>query len=158
MSEAQSPDFRIGDTEREAAIKALGEHFSAGRLDIDEYGDRSAKVTTARTRSELTELFADLPAPKPTFDTPVPAVQPQATAEVTKRWRGIPGEIAGPIIGVSWLAAIVLGSTFHIPYLIFAAIAVSMVFGSAGRWHDKERRRGIRHELRARRRELGRGE
>ncbi|MBA2472228.1 MAG: DUF1707 domain-containing protein [Pseudonocardiales bacterium] len=65
MNEPDSLDVRIGDAEREEAFAALGEHMSAGRLAIDEYGDRSAKVAAARTRNDLVVLFTDLPAPRP---------------------------------------------------------------------------------------------
>ena len=61
--------MRVGDTERNSALEALGEHLSAGRLDIEEYGERSAKVTVARTTADLTALFTDLPAPHPTLPT-----------------------------------------------------------------------------------------
>jgi hypothetical protein len=59
------PDLRIGDREREAALTALGEHLTAGRLDLDEYGRRSALATHAERRGDLVALFADLPAPHP---------------------------------------------------------------------------------------------
>jgi len=74
VSEYQSSDIRISDTEREDALGKLGEHMSEGRLDLDEYGERSAKVATAKTRGELLDLFGDLPEPKPAFGQPVPAV------------------------------------------------------------------------------------
>jgi hypothetical protein len=64
--------LRIGDTERNAAVSALGEHMSTGRLDLDEFGTRSAKASSARTVGELRQLFADLPAPHP----PLPGVGP----------------------------------------------------------------------------------
>lgn len=57
--------IRIGDTERNSAVEALGEHMSTGRLDLDEYGTRSAQANAARTVGELQTLFADLPAPHP---------------------------------------------------------------------------------------------
>lgn len=56
-------EVRIGDTEREAAIAALGEHFTAGRIDKDEYDERTAVAWTARTPGALVPLFADLPEP-----------------------------------------------------------------------------------------------
>ncbi|QNN53351.1 DUF1707 SHOCT-like domain-containing protein [Nocardioides mesophilus] len=65
MSGWSSPDLRIGDAEREAAISALGEHYAAGRLDKEEYDERAAIAWTARTVSALRPLFADLPAPHP---------------------------------------------------------------------------------------------
>jgi hypothetical protein len=57
--------MRVGDTERNSALEALGEHLSAGRITLDEYGDRSAKVTVAKTADDLSALFDDLPAPHP---------------------------------------------------------------------------------------------
>ncbi len=57
------PPIRIGTIEREAAYKALNAHLEAGRLDPDEYGDRYAKASLARTRNELDVLFVDLPQP-----------------------------------------------------------------------------------------------
>lgn len=59
------PRLRIGDAEREAAVHALGEHFAAGRLDRDEFDERSAVAYAARTDAELRPLFGDLPAPHP---------------------------------------------------------------------------------------------
>jgi Domain of unknown function (DUF1707) len=59
---------RIGDTEREAALKALGTHLSVGRLNADEYGERAARATAAKTRADLTQLFTDLPQPHPALD------------------------------------------------------------------------------------------
>ncbi|MBL8925693.1 MAG: DUF1707 domain-containing protein [Pseudonocardia sp.] len=61
----ERPPIRIGTAERDAAMKALGAHLEAGRLDVDEYGDRSARASVATTAPELAELFDDLPAPHP---------------------------------------------------------------------------------------------
>lgn len=58
------PEPRIGDAEREAAAAALGEHFAAGRLDREEYDERSGRVWAAKTNSDLWPLFADLPSPQ----------------------------------------------------------------------------------------------
>lgn len=68
-------DMRLSDAEREEAIEALSEHVRTGRLDLDEYGARSAKVTAARTRGDLAPLFEDLPEPHPAVlrADPVPA-------------------------------------------------------------------------------------
>ncbi|MGH8920477.1 MAG: DUF1707 SHOCT-like domain-containing protein, partial [Actinomycetes bacterium] len=87
MTEVPSPQLRISDQERESALSALGDHMTAGRIDIDEYGDRSARITAAKTRGELGELFADLPQPHPAYGgaavaapppaAPAPAPQPE---------------------------------------------------------------------------------
>lgn len=56
------PEIRIGDAERDAATKALGEHFATGRLTKEEYDERSDVALRARTGSELRALFVDLPS------------------------------------------------------------------------------------------------
>ena len=66
----------MGDAERETAIKALGGHLTAGRLDVGEYDERCAGAAAARFQSDLRALFADLPntvAPP----APAPPVAPQ---------------------------------------------------------------------------------
>jgi Domain of unknown function (DUF1707) len=78
MSDETGP-LRIGTAERTSAMKALDAHLEAGRLGVEEYGDRSAKAASASLASELTELFTDLPAPHPEMPgtDPLPAVPPQ---------------------------------------------------------------------------------
>jgi len=78
----ERPPIRIGTAERDAAMKALGEHLEAGRLEVDEYGERSARASVATTAPELAALFDDLPAPHPLLpgiDDPLGPRQP-ATA------------------------------------------------------------------------------
>ncbi len=70
--------MRVGDVERNSAITALGEHMTAGRLDIDEYGKRSAQANAARTVADLRSLFTDLPAPHPVLPGVRPAPLPRS--------------------------------------------------------------------------------
>jgi hypothetical protein len=56
--------LRVGDPERERAIKLLGEHLTAGRLDVHEYDERCAQAAAARFGADLTALFKDLPSPR----------------------------------------------------------------------------------------------
>ncbi|WP_252435711.1 DUF1707 domain-containing protein [Pseudonocardia humida] len=68
-----TPDpVRIGNSEREAAVRALGEHFAEGRLDPDEYEERAAAAYAARTSEDLTPLFKDLPRSEPGTAVAVP--------------------------------------------------------------------------------------
>jgi hypothetical protein len=71
------PPLRIGNTEREAAVRELGEHYAAGRLDAGEYEERTTAAYAARTADDLNPLFADLPREQPTV-----AIPPQATTAV----------------------------------------------------------------------------
>lgn len=57
--------MRLSDDERQDALDVLSEHVRTGRLDVDEYGERSARVTAAKRVSELIPLFEDLPSPRP---------------------------------------------------------------------------------------------
>jgi hypothetical protein len=54
-------DIRVSDAERDQAVAELSEHFQAGRVTQEEFEDRSGRALQARTRSELSELFTDLP-------------------------------------------------------------------------------------------------
>jgi hypothetical protein len=65
MSHGEQPPIRIGNEERTAAMAALDEHLAQGRLDVEEYGERSAKAANAVLAADLAGLFTDLPAPHP---------------------------------------------------------------------------------------------
>jgi len=67
---AEAPEVRVGTAERERALKELSAHFSAGRLSVAEFDERSAAVATATTRGDLDKLFADLPDPDPEPEPP----------------------------------------------------------------------------------------
>lgn len=56
---------RIGDVERDAAVDALREHMSVGRLTAEEFDERMARALQAKTRSDLDDLFVDLPGGVP---------------------------------------------------------------------------------------------
>jgi hypothetical protein len=140
--------MRIGDADRETALTALGEHMSAGRIDLDEYGERSAKVTAAKTRGELAELFADLPQPHPVFGAP-PATStavepPKPPGQLSYTDRPLGQRVAAAILPVLFAGAIVLGITTHIWWFI----ALPVLFGAFGQglwgkdWDkDAQRRR-----------------
>ncbi|WP_433556678.1 DUF1707 SHOCT-like domain-containing protein [Pseudonocardia xinjiangensis] len=74
----ESSPLRIGTAERTAAMKALDEHLSEGRLGVEEYADRTARASAAVVASEIAELFTDLPEPHPQL--PGTAAQPPLTA------------------------------------------------------------------------------
>jgi hypothetical protein len=62
--------MRIGDAERESAIRALNDHYAAGRLALDEFEQRVGRASVGQTLPELGALFDDLPAPHPAFLAP----------------------------------------------------------------------------------------
>jgi Domain of unknown function (DUF1707)/Cell wall-active antibiotics response 4TMS YvqF len=53
--------LRVSDAERDAVLRALGDHAAVGRLTLDELEERSGRALTAKTRGELATLTSDLP-------------------------------------------------------------------------------------------------
>ena len=84
------PHLRAADTDRAAVATVLGQHMSAGRLTVDEYDDRLARVYGAKTYGELEEITADLP-PTGLAARPAPVASP-APAHVGAHggWDGDP--------------------------------------------------------------------
>jgi hypothetical protein len=165
VSEPQPSEIRVGDAEREEALRALGDHMSAGRLDIDEYGDRTARVAASKTRGELVELFHDLPDPKPALGppvkaapavprTPVPAPSPTGPPGV-ERWQQRPlgQRVYGALVPVSFILAAVVFFTYARTPFVFAIPVIFLIVGGSlfgdGWSHD---RRAWEREQRNRRR------
>ena len=53
--------IRIGDAERTEVADRLARHFSDGRLDETEFGERLDRAMRAKTMADLSVLLADLP-------------------------------------------------------------------------------------------------
>jgi uncharacterized protein DUF1707 len=69
---SERPDLRVSDADRDAVISELSEHYQAGRLDADEFGQRMDAAASARTRRDLDRLMTDLPRPAVPAPQPVP--------------------------------------------------------------------------------------
>ena len=70
------PQMRISDADRADVADRLSQHYSDGRLDQAEFNERLDRAMKAKTQSDLTGLFTDLPP----IDAPgkaVKAVPPQ---------------------------------------------------------------------------------
>jgi hypothetical protein len=139
-----TPDIRIGTAEREQAMARLSDHFSAGRLSVAEFDERSAAVAAAVTRGDLAPIFADLPEPTVTaapLESSVPAESPASGP----RLRGA----AMAVVAVSAVGLASWTGYWEWYLMIGAAGPVVGVLSGSG---ARERRR----ERRQRRRELGR--
>jgi hypothetical protein len=55
--------MRVGDAERDAAAADLGEHYTAGRLTLEELHERLEAVFAAKTVGQLALIMSDLPGP-----------------------------------------------------------------------------------------------
>src|SRR4051794_10304253 len=74
------PQMRAADTDRDAVVRRLGEHMSAGRLTVAEYEDRVARTYAAKTYGELAELTRDLPSGRGSTPYATPTSRPQPVA------------------------------------------------------------------------------
>ncbi len=140
MSEHQPSDIRISDSEREDALGKLGEHMSAGRLDIDEYGERTAKVTAAKTRGQLLDLFGDLPEPRPVFGRPAPPAVPGAGRPPSFGHRVVPVLFPIAMVALGLVVLFLVKWPFVLLPFLFVAI-------SSSRW-NRHRYGGHRRALR----------
>lgn len=123
----ENPEVRLSDDERQEALDALDEHVRTGRLDIDEYGERSAQVTAARRRADLENLFADLPQPRPSvLDQPAqPGTEPTAgkAGEPTLLHRA-----SGLALPIATIVAVVLLVTVVKTWVVFLLpVAVAVI-------------------------------
>ena len=85
--------MKASDSDRDAVVSDLGEHFQAGRLTDGEFDERTGRALAARTLGELRDLLADLPATQP-----APRV-PATRSPSTRPWRSS-GRFAPPLIVV----------------------------------------------------------
>lgn len=147
--------IRIGKTERDAALQALDEHMSAGRIDAEEYGERSAKIYGARTWGEITPLFTDLPEPRPGPTVPAPrSLSTMVPANVSSTEVGRPehggalgGRVGATLVAVSPFIALALFlSTGWFWWFLLIPAAGAVVYGGFGRddhrGRDRQRNRG----------------
>src|SRR2546421_11975740 len=64
-TDVTDPGLRASDTDRERVVAALERHTAAGRLTLDEFGQRVGRVFSAVTQGDLAAVTHDLPAEPP---------------------------------------------------------------------------------------------
>jgi hypothetical protein len=99
-------ELRVSDADRDRAVAELSEHFQSGRITQEEFEDRSGRALQARTGTELTALFSDLPQRHEPF-----AGMPPAAASAGRVGRGVRVPVAGIVIACV-IASIVVGNVF----------------------------------------------
>ncbi|MGH3859824.1 DUF1707 SHOCT-like domain-containing protein [Actinokineospora sp.] len=144
MAHEPQPNMRIGDAEREDGLRALGEHMAAGRLSVDEYGDRSAKVATARTRGELLSLFTDLPDPRPRFHAPPPAFAAAPPMPYLPQ-RPLGLRLSSALVPIAMIVGVVMAFRFgFFPFIVLPILVAVLVNRSNNDWRRRHLGRGGR--------------
>ncbi|MGH3095108.1 MAG: DUF1707 SHOCT-like domain-containing protein [Streptosporangiales bacterium] len=174
MTESPQPGrrgVRIGDAEREEAVRRIGEHFAAGRLTEEEHSERTDQAYAARTQADLEALFGDLPGEQgeqggdqPSWTPPWGGqwgAPPWAAATAGQRGTSRNAQAGGPCgpgaprwLPVPFLVLAVIGSMCAIAHGFFpffvlplVAIAAALFFvGKRGRfgsgpWQQPQGRR-----------------
>jgi hypothetical protein len=88
--------MRIGDAERDAAAADLGEHFTAGRLTLEELHERLEAVFAAKTFGQLARIMSDLPGPGRLPGLALLARHPAPPGMPARPW------MPAPVPGYSW--------------------------------------------------------
>ena len=149
------PGIRASDEDRSRTAAALGEHYAAGRLTLEEFQERLDKAYAATTVGELDNLMADLPGtdlgrlpgawppaaggspPLPQCRHPGPVQHPVGSSSLA--WREIWWFWLVIIFGI-WLFSGASG-----PWFLWVALPLGFVM--LGRWMAG----GPRHSDRGRR-------
>jgi len=119
------PDLRLADADRDDAISRLSDHYAAGRLDKDEFDERSDAVWSAKTRGDLAPIFADLASPQRDVARPGPWGAPWAR----RGWFPL------PFVPVLFLL-IALTVVTHIPFVLLAFVGCFLLMGRRRRWRS----------------------
>lgn len=129
--------LRIGDAEREAAARELGEHFAMGRITADEHGERLEQIWSARTAADLAPAFRDLPRSTPARQEPRPAT-PSVRSD-RGRWPVLPHlpfpfKLLVAIIAIWWGFHHAL---FLLVALVLYVVVVRRFVHRRRRWHGR---------------------
>ncbi|WP_067660761.1 DUF1707 SHOCT-like domain-containing protein [Nocardia harenae] len=136
-------DIRLSDSERLHALNVLGEHYAAGRLDNDEFYERSGAVAAGRTLAALREPFRGLPGGVPLREVngaiervgetqPQPRAKEESTpaAELESlRHRGkVVETVDGVILGLTLVVFLVLqfAVDWSWAWLVWPSLAVTL--------------------------------
>lgn len=132
--------LRASDADRDIMHGVLAEAFADGRLDREEYDERSAALLGARTLGELPPLVSDLVPDRSvtTGRVPISAASP---ADLVRRaedhWRG---EVRGALMGlvgsavVTWVIwAAVMWGGFPWPLIVNALALLNLVRTAASK-------------------------
>jgi hypothetical protein len=142
----RSTSLRIGDAERDLAVSSLGEHFVAGRLTQEEFGERSDQATKARYADEVDLLFADLPETETQLSqvTWAPGRPPWAQGQQGRHPRQGQAVRVGPppflwIVPVLMVGLVVSSVVLAAPWLLWMMFWFVMLSGPIRhrRWHQR---------------------
>jgi hypothetical protein len=131
------PDLRVSDAERAEVAERLGQHYGDGRLNQEEFNERVDRAMNAKTQSDLSGLFDDLPGLEEHPE--VPARRPRRRSNHNH---------TALILGLVILVAVGAGHAFWWffmpPWLVimaFAAVGIYLLRNRERHHHEDPERR-----------------
>jgi hypothetical protein len=122
-------DLRLSDADRDKAVARLSEHYAVGRLDKEEFDERSDAVWSAKTEADLAPIFADL--------GPTRSEQTRRGGAWPGPW-GRRGWFPVPFVPVLFVL-IALTILTHIPFILLAFLGCFFVFSRRRRsWRQAQ--------------------
>jgi Flp pilus assembly protein TadB len=157
---SSDPRTRAGDEDRDRTATALGGHYAAGRLTLEEFQQRLDRAYAAKTLGQLDELMKDLPGsdlsplqgqrggrpPLPQRREPGPVQASGGRSAVRQFWLAV--AITAIVI---WL----IGGAAGGPWLLWLAVPLAFIMlrwwslgGSHRDRNQRHHRKGTGYELR----------
>ena len=136
------PGIRASDEDRSRTAAALGEHYAAGRLTLEEFHERLDKVYAATSLGRLDRLMSDLPGNDlgrlPERRAPGPVQVPAGGSVLMRQaawrfWLAI-----GVVVFVIWLLSGATGG----PWFLWVAVPLGLLM--LRRWMADGPRHGHR--------------
>ena len=126
--EPGSADLRAADKDREVVRQLLAEAFADGRLDREEFDERSDQVTHARTLGDLPPLVSDLVPITPAVPRAPGLMRPEELqAKAVEKWRSDRREAVYGLLFVSAITWTIWAATTRgFPWPAFVTIAALM--------------------------------
>ncbi len=116
-------DLRVSDAERAEVADRLSKHYSDGRLDQAEFDERVDQAMRAKTQSDLSGLFDDLPGFEEPEPSPVPRtkVAPRRRDERPHRHHHLLFVVLMIVVAFALAHALV---ELYIPWLLIGVLAL----------------------------------
>lgn len=130
------PEFdrtRVGDADRTDALDRLGSQFADGYLDMHEFEERTARAAVAKTRGELSALFADLPDETRSPYAPEAPALPAVTADselaekLTAKRKMDTAQIITGVLGAAAFFTLQFGFDLDNAWMVWPVMGLVMV-------------------------------
>jgi hypothetical protein len=139
-----SDHIRASDADRDAVVGALTDAYTAGRLTLEEFDERSTAAYTGKTWGELRELTRDLPETAQLgADLPKPPLPPAPRLDTDRVLPAQPhrasrGTRIAPILAI-WIIAGLASKSLEVGGALILVVIVALLASSfrAG-WRDDD--------------------